>query len=96
VDRRGYAHQCADRGDNYGKTKFLAEQRIRQATAARGLSAVILNPVNVLGPHDRNNWTRQLILPISRGTLHVVPPGVAIWAYVTDVVDAHITAADKG
>ncbi len=83
-------------GDNYGKTKFLAEQRIRQAASQRHLSAVILNPVNILGPYDRNNWSRQLILPISQGNLRVVPPGAATWAYVEDIVAAHIAAVDKG
>ena len=83
-------------GDNYGRTKFHAEQRIRQAITERHLSAVILNPVNILGPYDRNNWSRQLILPISQGSLHVVPPGAATWAYVDDVVAAHIAAVDKG
>lgn len=84
------------RGDNYGKTKYQAEQRIKQAISERGLSAVILNPVNIVGPYDRNNWSRQLILPISQGRLRVVPPGSATWAYVKDVVEAHIAAAGRG
>ncbi len=83
-------------GDNYGQTKFHAEQRIRQAISQRHLSAVILNPVNILGPYDRHNWSRQLILPISQGSLRVVPPGAATWAYVDDIVAAHIAAVDKG
>lgn len=83
-------------GDNYGKTKLHAEQRIRQAVAERHLSAVILNPVNILGPYDRHNWSRQLILPVSAGTLRALPPGAATWAYVDDVVAAHIAAVDAG
>jgi len=39
-------------GDNYGQTKFHAEERIRHAVSDRGLQAVILNPVNILGPYD--------------------------------------------
>ena len=85
-----------DQGDNYGKTKLHAEQRIRQAVSERHLSAVILNPVNILGPYDRHNWSRQLILPVSAGTLRAIPPGAATWAYVGDVVAAHIAAVDLG
>ena len=83
-------------GDNYGKTKFQAEERIRQAVSQRGLPAVILDPVNILGPYDRSNWSRQLILPIARGELRVVPPGSATWAHVRDVVAAHVAAVDRG
>ena len=84
------------KGDNYGRTKLEAERQIKQATGQRGLDAVILNPVNILGSYDRSNWSRQLILPIAEGRLHVVPPGVATWAYVDDVVDAHIAAVERG
>jgi nucleoside-diphosphate-sugar epimerase len=89
------ASNAATSGINYGKTKFEAERLLKQATA-RGLSAVILNPVNILGPYDRNNWTRQLIQPVAQGKMRVVPPGKAMWAYVKDIVDAHISAVDRG
>ena len=83
-------------GDNYGRSKFHAEQRIRQGASDGGLFAVILNPVNILGPYDRTNWSQQLILPIAQGKLRAVPPGSATWAYVDDVVAAHIAAAEQG
>jgi dihydroflavonol-4-reductase len=82
--------------DNYGQTKLQAERQIKRATAQRGLDAVILNPVNILGSYDRSNWSRQLSLPIAQGRLPLVPPGAATWAYVNDVVDAHIAAAQRG
>ncbi|MGZ6993263.1 MAG: NAD-dependent epimerase/dehydratase family protein [Ilumatobacteraceae bacterium] len=84
------------RGDNYGRSKFDAEQLIKRAATDTGLSAVILNPVNIVGPYDRSNWTQQLILPIARGLLSAVPPGSATWAYAPDVADAHIAAVDHG
>lgn len=84
------------RGDQYGRTKFAAEQHLKRLAVERGLPVVILNPVNVLGPYDRANWTRQLILPVSRGTLRAVPPGSGSWAYVIDVVAAHLAAARDG
>ena len=82
------------RGDNYGKSKLQAERLIKRACAEHGLSAVILNPVNIVGAYDTTNWSRQLILPISKGSLHVVPPGSATWISVHDVVKAHIAAVD--
>src|SRR5208283_1147768 len=51
-------------------------------------------PVNILGAYDTTNWSRQLILPIAKGTLRVVPPGSATWISVHDVVKAHIAAVD--
>jgi nucleoside-diphosphate-sugar epimerase len=86
---------AATAGTHYGKTKHAAEQLVKQA-AHDGLSAVILNPVNVLGPHDRTNWTRQLILPVYDGRLRFMPPGVGTWAHVRDVAAAHVAAVDRG
>jgi nucleoside-diphosphate-sugar epimerase len=80
---------------NYGKTKYLAEQLVKTAVQ-RGLSTVILNPVNILGPYDVNNWTKQLIRPVFEGKMRIVPPGKAMWCYVKDAVDAHIAAVDHG
>jgi nucleoside-diphosphate-sugar epimerase len=82
-------------GINYGKTKYLAEELVRKAVQ-RGLFSVILNPVNMLGRYDVNNWTKQLIRPVIEGKLRVVPPGRAMWCYVKDAVDAHIAAVDRG
>ena len=81
-------------GINYGKSKYLAEKLVRKAVQ-RGLFTVILNPVNMLGPYDVNNWTRQLIRPVIEEKLRVVPPGKAMWCYVKDAVDAHIAAVDR-
>ena len=84
------------RGNNYGKTKYEAELIVKEAVRTHGLEAVILNPVNILGPHDTNNWTKELIRPVIRGTLRVVPPGRAMFCHVKDIVDAHISAVDRG
>ncbi|MBN2006686.1 MAG: NAD-dependent epimerase/dehydratase family protein [Anaerolineae bacterium] len=82
-------------GMQYHRTKFLAEGIVKEAVD-RGLSAVILNPCNIIGPYDTNNWTRQFIRPIYRGQLLAAPPGKAMWCHVKDIVDAHISAVDKG
>jgi nucleoside-diphosphate-sugar epimerase len=80
---------------NYGKTKYQAEQLVK-AAVQRGLSTVILNPVNILGPYDVNNWTKQLIRPVFEGKMRIVPPGKAMWCYVKDAVAAHIAAVNHG
>lgn len=80
------------RGDNYGKSKHAAEHLIKAASSERRLSTVILNPVNIIGPYDAANWSKQLILPVATGRLRVVPPGSATWVSVHDVVAAHLVA----
>jgi dihydroflavonol-4-reductase len=82
-------------GMQYHKTKFLAENIIKDAVK-KGLNGVILNPCNIIGPYDTNNWTRQFIMPICNGRLMGVPPGKAMWCHVKDIVDAHISAVDNG
>ena len=83
----------AIRGDNYGKSKWAAEQLVKAASRSGRLSTVILNPVNILGAYDATNWSKQLILPIYHNGLRVVPPGSATWISVHDVVAAQIAAA---
>lgn len=80
---------------NYNKTKYQAECVVKDAVR-KGLNAVILNPCNILGPYDANNWARQLIRPIYHGKLAVIPPGNAMWCHVKDIVQAHIAAIEKG
>jgi nucleoside-diphosphate-sugar epimerase len=83
-------------GNHYGKTKFEAERVVKDAATRHGLSAVILNPVNILGPRDPSNWSKELIRPALDGTSPGVPPGRAMFCHVRDVVDAHIAAVDRG
>jgi len=80
---------------NYNKTKYLAEQIVKEAVK-KGLFAVILNPINVVGPYDVNNWTKQFIKPVYYDKLVAIPPGKAMWCHVKDVVNAHIQAVDFG
>lgn len=82
------------KGDGYGRSKYAAEQLVKAASRDGRLSAVILNPVNVVGRYDATNWARQLIVPIATGKLRVVPPGSATWICVDDVIEAHLAAVD--
>ena len=84
-----------DCGMNYNKTKFQAEQIVKQASK-EGLPGVILNPINMIGPYDMNGWARQFIIPVCKNKLSAIPPGKAMWTHIKDVVDAHINAVDMG
>jgi dihydroflavonol-4-reductase len=84
-----------DCGMNYNKTKYLAEQIVKGAVY-QGLPAVILNPINIIGPYDMNNWTKQFVKPVYYDRLAAIPPGRAMWCHVKDIVDAHIQAVDYG
>ncbi|MEN8166487.1 MAG: NAD-dependent epimerase/dehydratase family protein [Pseudomonadota bacterium] len=81
-------------GINYFVSKALAEAKVKTA-AANGLDTVILNPANIMGPHDYRNWS-QLFILIDREKLPGAPPGVGSFAYVEDVAAAHIDAFHKG
>lgn len=79
---------------NYMRTKRLAEREAEEA-AARGLSAVMLRPANIVGPGDRSNWSR-LISMVAANKLPGMPPGRASWCHVREVARAHLAAAERG
>ncbi|MDP4093593.1 MAG: NAD-dependent epimerase/dehydratase family protein [Bacillota bacterium] len=82
-------------GMNYNKTKYLAEEVIKDGVK-KGLPAVIINPVNIIGPYDTANWTKQFLRPIYQNKLPAIPPGRAMWCYSRDVADAHVNAVENG
>jgi nucleoside-diphosphate-sugar epimerase len=79
---------------NYSRTKWLAETEIRRGIDA-GLDAVIVNPANIIGPYDSNNWNRAFFL-VQRGSLPALYPGRASWCHVREVVRAHLVAFERG
>jgi nucleoside-diphosphate-sugar epimerase len=79
---------------NYYRTKWLAEREV-EAGERQGLEAVVLRPANIVGPHDRTNWSRLIRMVVS-GRLPAVPPGVASWCHVREVARAHLAAAERG
>lgn len=83
---------------NYVRTKYVAEQLVREAVAAGRLDAVILCPAHVLGPGDRRNWSRMIRM-VEAGTLPGVPPGGGPFSDVREVAKAHVAAyhrAERG
>jgi dihydroflavonol-4-reductase len=79
---------------HYQHTKALAEEEVRQGIA-QGLEAVLLNPANIVGPYDKNNWAKLIRLAVER-RLPRVPPGRASFCHAVEVARAHIAAVDRG
>ena len=73
---------------NYERTKYLAEEIVREAMA-RGLPAAIAQPAHILGPGDTRNWAR-LIQLVDRQALPGAPPGSGAFADVREVARAEI------
>jgi len=73
---------------NYERTKFLAEEVVREGMA-RGLNAVIFYPAHIFGPGDTRNWAR-LIQLVDQGKLPGSPPGSGAFADVREVARAQV------
>jgi nucleoside-diphosphate-sugar epimerase len=79
---------------NYEKTKYEAQEIARAATA-RGLEVVIMQPGGIIGPWDIGTWSRLFLL-VRDDKLPGVPPASLSFGHVTEVVKAHIAAAERG
>ena len=79
---------------NYELTKWKAQEIARAATS-RGLEVVIMQPGAIMGAYDIGTWSRMFLL-VRDGKLPGVPPANLTFAHVSEVVGAHIAAADRG
>src|SRR6516162_2735628 len=81
----------------YKRSKFQAEELVRDLVAKRGLPAVIVNPSAPVGPRDRKPTpTGRLILEAARGQMPgYVDTGLNI-VHVDDVAAGHLAAAEMG
>lgn len=81
----------AQRGDeswiNYERTKCLGERAVRNSA----LPWIVFNPSHILGPGDRHNWSR-LIMLVSQEKLPGIPPGLASFADVREIAKAQVRA----
>jgi dihydroflavonol-4-reductase len=86
----------ADMIGHYKRSKFLAEQRAREA-AARGVPVVIVNPSTPIGPGDvKPTPTGQIVVDAARGrTPAYVDTGLNI-VHVDDVAAGHLLAFHRG
>lgn len=81
---------------DYKKSKYLSEELAREA-ARDGLPVVIVNPSTPIGPYDRKPTpTGDIVLRFLRREMPVyVHTGLNL-VHVSDVVQGHILAAERG
>jgi len=79
---------------NYNRTKFLAEELVRDA-AKDGLDAVIINPCHIMGRFDRHGWAR-IIIDLCNRWIPVAPPGAGTFCHAQEAAKAHIAAVERG
>jgi len=72
---------------NYERTKYLSEQLVRNSS----LPWIVFNPANIIGPGDRHNWAR-LIMLIDKEKLPGIPPGMGNFADVRAIAGAQVKA----
>ena len=71
----------------YERTKHQGEAAVRRSS----LPWIVFNPSHILGPGDRRNWAR-LIMLVDRGKLPGIPPGSGAFADVREVARAQVRA----
>jgi dihydroflavonol-4-reductase len=81
----------------YKRSKFAAEEVVRELVRERGLPVVIVNPSTQVGPGDiKPTPTGRLIVEAARGQMPAfVDTGLNI-VHVDDVAEGHLAAAEKG
>ncbi len=80
----------------YERSKAEGENIVFEA-ARNGLNATVLNPTAVIGPYDfKGSYLGQALIKIYQNKLPMLVPGGYDWVDVRDVVNAAITAIDKG
>ena len=81
----------------YDRTKWLAHYEVAESLILQGAPIIIVMPGGVYGPGD-NSWLVEMMRMFYRGLLPVLPgpETVITYAYVDDVAEGHILAAEKG
>lgn len=88
----------------YALTKYLGEQYVMHWAQTYGMSCVSLRFFNVFGPRARTSGTYGAVFGVFLGQKLAGKPYTVVgdgeqtrdFTYVTDVVDALVTAADSG
>ena len=80
--------------NGYIRTKRLAELEVYRGIV-RGLDAVILQPIIVIGAYDRNNYA-EIFLNMKNSPIRACFPGRISFCHAADVARAHIQAYEKG
>lgn len=87
----------ADMIGHYKRSKFLAEQAVRELVVTTGLAVVIVNPSTPVGPRDiKPTPTGRTILDAARGRMPAyVDTGLNV-VHVDDVARGHRLAFERG
>jgi dihydroflavonol-4-reductase len=72
---------------HYERTKFESEQLVRAST----LPWIVFNPTQILGPGDRHNWARLIVL-VDQRKLPGIPPGGGAFADVREIARSQVHA----
>jgi dihydroflavonol-4-reductase len=82
---------------HYKRSKFLAEQAVRDMAAETGLPVVIVNPAAPVGPGDaRPTPTGRVVLEAARGRIPAyVDTGLNL-VHVDDVAEGQLLAFERG
>ena len=85
------------RAPAYDRSKALGQQIVQEAVRTRGLDAVVVNPVGVLGPWDfAPHLGNRAILDLGLGLLPSLAGGGFDWVDARDVSDGAIAALERG
>jgi nucleoside-diphosphate-sugar epimerase len=81
--------------NTYAATKYEAEQRVLANVRSAGLSAIILRPRGIFGPHDQVLFPR-ILNAAKDGVVPLINGGQTVLdlTYVDNVVDAMLQAAE--
>ena len=82
-------------GLTYCDTKHEAELEALQCFR-KGLKVIILNPGIIFGEGDTHPHHHAIFAAMSKGSLIGVPAGGVTFSDINDVVDAHLSAIEKG
>ncbi|WP_374688739.1 SDR family NAD(P)-dependent oxidoreductase [Promineifilum sp.] len=81
----------------YDRTKWKAHYEVAEPLIEQGAPIIIVMPGVAYGPGD-TSWLAETMRLFHRGLLPIVPgpESVATYAYVDDIAEGHILAAEKG
>jgi dihydroflavonol-4-reductase len=79
----------------YGYAKYLAEMEVQKAVA-QGQDCVIVNPSVVFGAGDINRQQSSVIMHVAQRKVPFIPEGGWNAVHISDVVDGHIAALERG
>jgi dihydroflavonol-4-reductase len=86
-----------DMTGHYKRSKFLAEESVKQLVREEGVPVVIVNPSTIIGPRDiRPTPTGRMVAEAARGKIPAfVDTGLNV-VHVDDVATGHVQAFDHG